>query len=349
MAHDNDAITDVPGVRVGHAQDFDAMTGVTVILVESGAVGGIDIRGTAAGTRQVDSLSPMHVAGVVHAVTLAGGSAFGLSASGGVMRYLEEREVGLDVFYAKVPIVPSAIIFDLGIGDPKVRPDEGMGYEASHSANSGPVKEGTFGAGTGASVGKLYGIHFAMKGGVGTASAFLRGAGAIGSGGGGGKGDVVVGALVVVNAFGDVIDPNNGKVVAGTRDPEDEGRLVNTSKRIREGEDRTITPDQNTTLAVLATNAMLDKKEATKIAQMSQASLARVISPIHSTFDGDVAIVLSVGDSKVKAGINTLAMLGEDALHRAVFNAIKKADGRGFVPSFSDIDMSGDMSDNNAG
>jgi L-aminopeptidase/D-esterase-like protein len=317
-----DAITDVPGVTVGHAQDYDAMTGVTAILTESGAVGGIDVRGTAAGTRQADSLSALHIAGVVHGVTLAGGSAWGLAASGGVMRYLEENGIGLDVFYAKVPIVPAAIIFDLGIGDARVRPDEAMGYAAASAAAGGPVAEGSIGAGTGATVGKLYGVAHAMKGGVGTAAESL--------------GEIIVGVLVVVNAFGDVMDAKTCRVIAGARDPEDGRTLVHSAERIRNGQDRFAPSGQNTTLAVLATNALLDKREAIKIAQMIQSSLAKVISPIHSTFDGDVAIVLSVSGSQ-RIGMNTLAMMGEGAIIRAVANAVTKADGRTFVPSYSDL------------
>jgi L-aminopeptidase/D-esterase-like protein len=297
------------------------MTGVTAILFEGGAVGGIDIRGTAAGTRQVDSLFALHMASEVHAVTLSGGSAFGLSASGGVMRYLEEQGVGLDVFYARIPIVPTAIIFDLGIGNPQVRPTEDMGYEAARTAAGGPAGEGSVGAGTGATVGKLYGVYSAMKGGVGTASESLD--------------DVVVGALAVVNAFGDVIDPDTGEILAGSRDPDDQMKLINTKERLRAGEDRIIPGMQNTTLVVLATNAGMNKREAIKMAQMAQASLSKVISPIHSTFDGDVAFVFSLGKEKKKVGINTLAMLGEGALFRAVKNAVVKADGHGFVPTVS--------------
>jgi len=336
-----DTITDVPGVKVGHAEDFNAMTGVTVILTESGAVGGIDIRGTAAGTRQVDSLSPLHVAGVVHAVTLSGGSAFGLAASGGVMKYLEEKDIGIDVFYAKVPIVPSAIIFDLGIGDSMIRPDEAMGYRAATSAKGGSddpdgsdgyiVGQGSVGVGTGATVGKLNGTAFAMKGGVGTASESFCPKNPTGDGA-----EIIVGALVVVNAFGDVIDPKSGKIMAGARDPENPDRMLNTSTRIREGEDRSMPSGQNTTLAVLATNAVLNKQGATKLAQMAQTSLGRVISPFHSTFDGDVVIALSLGAGE-KVGINTLGMLGEIALFRAVERAIVSADGRGIIPSYSDL------------
>ncbi len=329
-----DAITDVPGVKVGHAEDFDAMTGVTVITTESGAVGGIDIRGTAAGTRQVDSLSPLHVAGVVHAVTLSGGSAFGLAASGGVMKYLEEKDVGIDVFYVKVPIVPSAIIFDLGIGDPMIRPDEAMGYRAAARAKGAlnSIEQGSVGVGAGATVGKLNGTAFAMKGGVGTASESFKPKNSTGDGD-----EIVVGVLVVVNAFGDIIDPKSGKILAGARDPENPDCLINTSKRIREGEDRSMPSGQNTTLAVIATNAVLNKQGATKLAQLAQTSLGRVISPFHSTFDGDVVIALSLGGGRQEVGINTLGMLSEVALFRAVEKAIILADGRGIIPSYSDL------------
>ena len=324
-----DGITDVPGVLVGHAQDYDAMTGVTVVMTSAGAVGGIDIRGTAAGTRQVDSLSPLHVADTVHAVTLSGGSAFGLSASGGVLRYLEERGVGLDVFYANVPIVPSAIIFDLGVGDATIRPDEEMGYLAAASASVDECSQGSVGAGCGASVGKLFGTGWAMKGGIGTASESID--------------DVLVGVLVVVNAFGDVLDWETGTILAGTRDPEKPENLIDTAQKIRLGFDRVMPPGQNTTLAVVATNVELSKSGAIKLAQMTQSSLARVISPIHSTFDGDIVFALSVRnpdglkDNPTRAGINTLALLGERALFRAVKRAIVHADGRGVVPSYQDM------------
>jgi L-aminopeptidase/D-esterase-like protein len=269
------------------------------------------------------------VADTVHAVTLSGGSAFGLSASGGVLRYLEERGVGLDVFYAKVPVVPSAIIFDLGIGDATVRPDEEMGYRAAAGASTDERSQGSVGAGCGASVGKLFGTGWAMKGGLGTASESI--------------GDVIVGVLVVVNAFGDVLDWETGRLLAGTRDPEHPENLIDTARKIRLGLDRAMPPGQNTTLAVVATNVALTKSGAVKLAQMAQSSLARVISPIHSTFDGDIVFALSVRDpggskgDSVKAGINTLALLGERALFRAVKRAIVHADGRGVVPSYQDM------------
>ncbi|MBP1714231.1 MAG: peptidase DmpA, partial [Deltaproteobacteria bacterium] len=216
----NNAITDVPGFRVGHAQDPRAATGCTVILCPPATVGGVDIRGSAAGTRQIDSLQPFHFVDEVHAVLLSGGSAFGLDAAGGVMQYLEERSIGYQTSAGRVPIVPTAIIYDLGLGDGKIRPDRKMGYQACENAQSGPVAEGSVGAGTGASVGKLYSIRFATKGGVGTAAVFSAGG-------------VIVGALVVVNAFGDVVDPRDQRILAGARDPQNPGRFADSAARIK--------------------------------------------------------------------------------------------------------------------
>src|SRR4030043_1315573 len=198
------AITDVPGILVGHAQDITALTGCTVILYEQGAVGGVDQRGGAPGTREVDALHPMHLVSKVHGIVLAGGSAFGLEAATGVMRYLEERDVGFDTRIVKVPIVPAAILFDLGIGKADVRPDAAMGYLACQNASSEPPAEGNVGAGTGATVGKILGLGQCMKSGVGTASV------EIGAG-------VIVAAIVAVNAFGDIIDPTNGQIIAVAR------------------------------------------------------------------------------------------------------------------------------------
>src|SRR5512137_541225 len=244
----NNAITDVPGFRVGHAQDSKAATGCTVILCPASTVGGVDIRGSAAGTRQIDSLQSFHFVDEVHAVLLAGGSAFGLDSSGGVMQYLEERSIGYQTSAGRVPIVPTAIIYDLGLGDGKVRPGRKMGYQACENANPGPVAEGSVGAGTGASVGKLYTIRFATKGGLGTASVVSAGG-------------VIVGALVVVNAFGDVVDPAERRILAGARDPEDPLRFADSAARIKAGAglpgwNRGV---QNTTLGVVATNAKLSK------------------------------------------------------------------------------------------
>jgi len=320
----NNAITDVPGFRVGHAQDLNALTGCTVILCPPATVGGVDIRGSAAGTRQIDSLQPFHFVDEVHAVLLAGGSAFGLDSSGGVMQYLEERSIGYQTSAGRVPIVPTAIIYDLGLGDGKVRPDRKMGYQACENANPGPVAEGSVGAGTGASVGKLYTIRFATKGGLGTASVVSAGG-------------VIVGALVVVNAFGDVVDPAERRILAGARDPEDPRRFADSAARIKAGAclpgwNRGV---QNTTLGVVATNAKLSKRQAIKVSQMAQSGLARTISPVHSTVDGDLVFALSSGDKT--EDVNTVGMMAEEALAQAVLRAVRAADGMGVLPAYRDL------------
>jgi L-aminopeptidase/D-esterase-like protein len=323
------AITDVPGIKVGHASDFKALTGCTVILCEEGAIGAVDIRGTAAGTRQIDPLTHLHLVNRIHAILLAGGSAFGLDAAGGVMAYLEEREKGFDVAKTKIPIVPTAVIFDFGIGDFQVRPDREMGYQACLNASK-KVAEGSVGVGTGATVGKLFGIERAMKGGVGTSS--IQGA----------KG-IIVGALVVVNAFGDVFDPLSHQILAGARTSEESFQFANSSKWMKKGVTRKqfgrITPSDfdafNTTLGVVATNANLTKKEAHQVAQIAHSGLAKVISPLHTTFDGDLIFTISYG--KKKADVNTVGLLGEAVLIESVKRAITKAKGLGILPAHRDI------------
>ena len=323
------AITDVPGIKVGHASDFKALTGCTVILCEEGAIGAVDIRGTAAGTRQIDPLIHLHLVDKIQAVLLAGGSAFGLDAAGGVMIYLEEKGKGFDVAKTKIPHVPTAVIFDFGVGDFLVRPDREMGYQACLNASK-EVAEGSVGVGTGATVGKLFGIERAMKGGVGTSSIQ-------------GPGGLVVGALVVVNSFGDVLDPVSHKIIAGARKSKESGRLANSSKWMKKGVARkrfgeTIPPDSdafNTTLGVIATNAHLTKKEAQQVAQIAHSGLAKVISPLHTTFDGDLIFALSYG--REKADVNTIGLLGEEVLIESVKRAITKARGWGIIPAHRDI------------
>jgi L-aminopeptidase/D-esterase-like protein len=316
------AITDIEGVKVGHMANMQAYTGCTVILCEKGAIGGVDIRGTAAGTRQMNALNMLHTVEEVNAILLSGGSAYGLDAAGGVMRYLEELGRGFNVSFTTVPIVPTAIIFDLGFGDYRVRPDKEMGYQACLRAQAGYIEEGSVGAGTGATVGKLFGISRATKGGIGTASVeSING--------------LRVGALVVVNAFGDVLDKDTGKIIAGTRDSETGTRFINTALQIRRGISRNMFRPENTTLAVVATNAALNKTEAHKVAQMASIGLARTISPVNSTFDGDVVFALSLGDKK--ADINTIGLLGETAVMEAINRAIKLADGFGIIPAYKDL------------
>ncbi len=323
------AITDVPGIKVGHFSDFKALTGCTVLLCEEGATGGVDIRGTAAATRQIDALSLLHLVDQVHAILLTGGSAFGLDAAGGVMSFLEERGRGFDVVKTKVPSVPTAVIFDFGIGDYRVRPDHRMGYQACLNA-SREVEEGSVGVGTGATVGKLFGVERAMKGGVGTSSIP-------------GPNSLVVGGLVVVNAFGDVFHPSTGKILAGARRSNKSFQFANSAKRIKQGVTRkqfgAVGPSDsstfNTTLGIIATNANLSKKEVHQVAQIAHSGLAKMISPLHSTFDGDLIFAISYG--KKKADVNTVGLLGEAALMEAIERAIIKADGFGIIPAYKDI------------
>lgn len=314
-------ITDVEGILVGHRSDLEGLTGCTVLLFPEGAVGGVDIRGSASGTRELDALTPFHLVEKIHGLLLAGGSAFGLEAAGGLMQYLEERGIGFDVGVTKVPIVPAAILFDLKVGDFRARPDRAMGYQACLNASK-EVEEGSVGAGTGATVGKLFGIKYAMKGGLGTFSLTL-------------SGGIVVGALAVVNAFGDIVDPRTGRILAGTRDPKDGRTLPGTASLLKAGLSRKAFSGENTTLAVVATNAILTKVEATKVAQMGHDGLARAISPVHTTFDGDVVFALSTG--KARGDLNAIGQGAAEAIAEAVVRAIKKARSLGGIPAYADL------------
>lgn len=313
-------ITDVAGITVGHASDVRAVTGCTVIMCRQGAVGGVDVRGSAPGTRETDLLRPMNVVERVHAVLLTGGSAFGLAAADGVVRYLEEQGIGFDVVVAKVPIVPAAVIFDLMIGTATVRPDAAMGYAAARVASAGPVEEGSVGAGTGATVGKLLGPQAAMKGGVGTWAVSL-------------PGGVVVGALVVVNAFGDVIDDRTGAVIAGARDSR-AGRFVQTAQALIHGT-RAPRFSGNSTLGVIATNATLTKEQANKLAQVGHDGLARVISPVHTMFDGDTIFALSAGTAKVD--VVAVGAAAVEAITESVQRAVRLARGLGGIAGLADV------------
>lgn len=306
-------LTDIPGVRVGHASDYEALTGCTVVLCEGGAVAGADIRGSASGTEEFPVMEPGHVAGRVHAVVLAGGSAFGLEAASGVRRYLEQKGVGFDTRVAKVPIVPCAILYDLGIGKPNVRPTREMGEAAAAAASAEAVKEGAVGAGTGATVGKLFGAAQAMKSGVGSATVALEGryAGALAS------------ALVAVNAFGDVIDPATGKIVAGARRAPDSREFADTAAALLRGGQAGFSRRENTTLAVVAVNARLDSVGARKLAQQAQIGMARAIRPVNTMVDGDLVIALSLGDRE--ADINALGVAAADAVSQAILRAVRLA------------------------
>jgi L-aminopeptidase/D-esterase-like protein len=327
----NNIISDVRGIQVGHAQDEEALTGCTVILCRKGAVAGVDVRGGAPGTRETDLLSPVNLVEKVHAVVLAGGSAFGLEAASGVMRYLEENKIGFNTGAAKVPIVPSAILYDLNLGRADVRPDSAMGYQAAASASSNAPVEGNVGAGTGASVGKMFGPSLSMKAGVGTASMD------IGSG-------VVVGALVAVNAWGDVIDPQTNGIIAGLRcgkvGPLRVGRkedyFANTLAILKSRVGRgilSLASRANTVIGVVATDAKLTKAQATKVAQMAQDGMARTIRPAHTMFDGDVIFALSTGTKK--ADVSTVGAFAAEVMAEAIVRAVKMATTAGGLPGLN--------------
>lgn len=312
------AITDVPGIKVGHATDMAALTGCTVILCEEGATAGVDVRGSAPGTRETDAIGPTTLVEKAHAVLLTGGSAFGLDAAGGVMQFLEGKGCGYRMGSVRVPIVPAAVIFDLSIGDNKVRPDKRMGYLACLNADSGPVQEGNVGAGTGATVGKILGMDMCMKSGVGTASIRVTA-----------RGNVTVGAIAVVNALGDVVDPRTGNIVAGARDP-GTGKFINTVRRMTSPGPKLKQGVGNTTIGVVATNARLSKAGATKVAQMAHDGLARAIRPVHTMADGDTIFALSIGNAA--ANLNVIGTAAAEVIAEAVTRAVKAAKDADGVP-----------------
>ncbi len=327
----NYSITLIDGIRVGHAQDFEAVTGCTVILCEKGAVGGVDQRGGAPGTRETDALQPVHLVDKVHAVMLAGGSAFGLDAASGAVRYLEEKKVGFNVGVARVPIVPAAILFDLGIGSSQRWPDAEMGYQACLNASRSAPAEGSVGAGTGATVGKILGIGQAMKGGIGTAAI------EIGAG-------VRVAAIVAVNAFGDVIDPETGKIIAGARSLKKgpikigKGRFADTMKVMKSLVGRSIlgaAQRGNTVIGVVATNAKFDKEGATKVARMAMNGTARTIRPANTMLDGDTIFALAAG--KRKADVNIVGAYAAEVVAEAVLRAVRAAKSLGGIPGIRDL------------
>jgi L-aminopeptidase/D-esterase-like protein len=312
-------LTDIPGIRVGHVSDFDAITGCTAILCEQGAVGGVDIRGSASGTQEIDTLSPGHVTDRVHGILLAGGSAFGLEAAAGVRRYLAGRKVGYAFGGQHIPIVPGAILFDLGIGKTNVHPNVAMGEAAAAAATTDPVTEGCVGAGTGATIGKLFGMTRAMKGGVGTHTVTL-------------PGGVLVSALVAVNAFGDVRDPATGKLVAGARKDAGSREFVDSAGEMMRGVAIGGTTG-NTTLAVVATNARLNKVQANKLAQFASLGMARAINPVNTMADGDIAFALSLG--ALQADINILGVAAAEAVAQSILRAVRLAKTLGGVPGLA--------------
>jgi L-aminopeptidase/D-esterase-like protein len=326
----NHAITDIPGIEVGQAQDEEALTGCTVIVCRKGAVGGVDQRGGAPGTRETDLLNPVNLVDKVHAVVLAGGSAFGLDAASGVMRYLEEHKIGFKAGTGRVPIVPAAILFDLDLGRADRRPDPEMGYTAAVAASVGPVAEGNVGAGTGASVGKIFGPLGAMKSGLGTASMEIGGG-------------IIVGAIVAVNAMGDVVDPATGQIIAGARPVKvgplkagGSGPFANTMEVMRTFAGRTVmglATRSNTVIAVVASNARFDKSQTTKVAQMAQDGLARAVRPAHTMLDGDTIFALSTGEKK--ADVSLVGAFAAEVLAEAILRAVRTAKPAGGLPAIS--------------
>jgi len=340
-------IHDIPGLWIGHASDAEALTGCTVVLTPDGAVGGVDVRGSAPGTRETDLLDPINLVDRVHAILLAGGSAFGLDAATGVMRWLEERGHGLETGVARVPIVPAAVLFDLGLGRADRRPDAAMGYAACEDAmaedsprTARVVAEGNVGAGAGASVGKLLGPAMATKTGLGTACLA-------------GPGGLLVGAVIAVNAFGDVRDPSSGAILAGTRNPA--GGFLDTTAVLTgqppgmAGQPPAFSSDsggsagqsagQNTTIGVVVTNAAFGKTGARKVAQMAHDGLALTISPVHTMYDGDTLFAISCGpdESKVQADLSAVGTLAARAVAGAVIRAALAAVAAGGLPASADI------------
>jgi L-aminopeptidase/D-esterase-like protein len=318
----NTTLTAIPGLKVGHHTLGRAPTGCTVVLAEAGATAGVDIRGMAPATAETALLDPVNAVQQVHAIILSGRSAFGLEARAGVMRYLEERKIGFAFGGAHVPIVPAASLFDLGVGDPAVRPAAECGYQAARAADTSPVKEGSVGAGAGATVGKAAGLPRAVKGGVGSAAIAM-------------PDGLIVAALVVVNAFGDVVDPATGQIVAGTRS--DDGRaFADARKLLRAGRIR-FDGAGNTTLGVVATNAALTKAQATRVAQMAHDGYARAISPVHTPVDGDLTFALATHAKNGAADVGTIGALAAEAVADAIVRAVRQATGVPGVPAIRDL------------
>lgn len=317
------SITDVPGILVGHAQNLEAATGVTAVLAPAGAVAGVAVEGSAPGTRETDLCRPGNLVEKVHAVLLCGGSAFGLAAADGAMRWLEEQRIGFDTGVAVVPIVPAAVLFDLGIGQAGTRPDAAMGYAACEAAGGGPVAQGCVGAGTGCTAGKILGMAGATKTGIGTASIVLAGG-------------VTVGALVAVNPFGDVRDPDQGKILAGARAAD--GSFANTTRLMLSGAGESgfgAAAGQNTTIGVVAVGGALTKEQAAKVARMAHDGLARTISPIHTMVDGDTLFCLATGGARVD--VNVAGTAAAIAVELAVLNAVRSATALGGLPAWSEL------------
>lgn len=313
-------LTDVKGVKVGHSSNYEAMTGCSVVLFDKGAVGGIDVRGSAPGTRETNIFEDKKTVNTVHGIVLSGGSAFGLDSASGVMKYLEEKDLGFDVGVTKVPIVPAAVIFDLSIGDYRVRPDSKMGYEACINSRYNENRQGNIGAGVGATVGKLMGENYSMKGGLGSASLKI--------------GDLIVSGMVSVNCVGDVFDYQTGKQLAGPF-CKDKKKLYSTYEIMKSGFSDNL-ENRNTTIGIVVTNAKLDKAQANKLAEVSHNGFARSINPIHTSMDGDT--IFAAATQEVEANLDLVCTMGSEVMSMAITNAILSAERYKEVLSFKDVE-----------
>lgn len=314
-------ILDVKGLKVGQAQNEKALTGCTVVICEKGATCGVDVRGAAPGTRETDLLDPVNTVQKVNAVVLSGGSAFGLESTCGVSQYLEERNIGFEAGPCKVPIVVGAVLFDLGIGDYKVRPDKKMGYEACLNASETYLKQGNYGAGCGASVGKIRGPEFVTKSGIGSYSIKL-------------DNGIVVSALVAVNALGDVYE--NGKVIAGALNDDKTG-LLNSYQLMKQGVTKGGFSIDNTTIGIIATNAKLDKAQCKKISQMAHDGYARAIFPIHTPHDGDTIFTMATGEIETGADLTLIGSIAVEVMEKSILNAVKNAKQVNKIPSYNEL------------
>ena len=315
------SLTDIGGIKVGHAQNFGAATGCTVILCEGGAVAGVDVRGGSPSTRETDALNPANLRTSIHAVLLAGGSAFGLDAAAGVMQYLEERHVGRDVRVTKVPIVCGAVLFDLKCGDYRVRPDQRMGYEACRNAGGVVLPMGSVGAGTGATVGKIKGPGYAMKGGIG--SFCLK------------TGELMVGAVMAVNCMGDIYDAGSNRIIAGALNEDGKTFAGGEALLIDRYRDETDVFSENTIIGAVVTNAVLTKGEANRLASVAQDGIARAVRPAHTTFDGDTIFAMATGEAR--ANFNAVAALAARSVENAILQGVVRARSLGGFPAFRDL------------
>ena len=319
----NATLTAVPGIRVGHHTLTERLTGCTVVLTGEGAVAGVDVRGAAPGTRETALLDPVNLVDQVHAIVLSGGSAFGLDAASGVMRYLDERNIGFKVRGVNVPIVPAAVLIDLFFGDPKIRPTADCGYRAAAAASTAPVPEGNVGAGAGATIGKIAGLERGMKGGLGSFAITT-------------PDGLIVAAMVAVNALGDVIDPATGQTIAGARTPD--GRSLADARAILRNGPAAQPVAENTTLGVVATNARLTKVQATKVAQMAHDGYARTVTPIHTMADGDTIFAVATAARVGDADVTRIGALAAEATAEAVVRAVRAAESIPGYPALRDLE-----------